>query len=55
MLGNIPSGTYDSSRLANLSTGYVAVNSGFGYTYLAVRARTPDHATRAQAPEIVST
>jgi len=29
--------------------------SEFGYTYLAVRARTPDHATRAQAPEIVST
>ena len=34
VLGNIPSGTYDSSRLANLSTGYVAVDSGFGYTYL---------------------
>jgi hypothetical protein len=45
VLGNIPSGTYDSSRLANLSTGYV--DSGFGYTYLAVRARTPDDATRA--------
>ena len=34
MLGNIPSGTYDSNRLANLSIGYVAVDSGFGYTYL---------------------
>ena len=27
------SGTYDSNRLANLSIGYVAVDSGFGYTY----------------------
>ena len=32
--GNIPSGTYDSTRLANLSFGFVAVDAGAGYTYL---------------------
>jgi hypothetical protein len=32
--GNIPSGTYDHTRLANLSFGWVAVDSGAGYTYL---------------------
>ncbi len=32
--GNIPSGTYDSSRLANLSFGFTAVDAGAGYTYL---------------------
>jgi len=32
--GNIPSGTYDSTRLANLSLGFVAVDGGAGYTYL---------------------
>src|SRR5262245_43957345 len=32
--GNIPSGTYDSARLANLSLGFVAVDGGAGYTYL---------------------
>jgi hypothetical protein len=32
--GNIPSGTYDSTRLANLSFGFVAVDGGVGYTYL---------------------
>jgi hypothetical protein len=31
--GNIPSGTYDPNRLANLSSGYVAVDAGGGYTY----------------------
>ena len=31
--GNIPSGTYDANRLANLSFGYVAVDAGGGYTY----------------------
>jgi hypothetical protein len=31
--GNIPSGTYDPTRLANLSSGYVAVDAGVGYTY----------------------
>jgi hypothetical protein len=31
--GNIPSGTYDPTRLANLSFGYVAVDGGGGYTY----------------------
>ncbi len=32
--GNIPSGTYDSTRLANLGFGFVAVDGGVGYTYL---------------------
>jgi len=32
--GNIPSGTYDPNRLANLSFGFVAVDGGAGYTYL---------------------
>ncbi|XSC43946.1 SphA family protein [Bradyrhizobium sp. RDT10] len=32
--GNIPSGTYDPNRLANLSYGFVAVDAGAGYTYL---------------------
>jgi len=32
--GNIPSGTYDPNRLANLSLGFVAVDGGAGYTYL---------------------
>lgn len=32
--GNIPSGTYDNSRLANLSLGFPAVDVGAGYTYL---------------------
>lgn len=34
VMGNVASGTYDSTRLANLSPGYSAVDSGFGYTYL---------------------
>ena len=34
VFGNIPTGTYDSTRLANLSPGFVAVDSGAGYTYL---------------------
>ncbi|MBB4422843.1 hypothetical protein GGD66_001383 [Bradyrhizobium sp. CIR48] len=34
LMGNIPSGTYDSTRLANLSAGHVAVDAGAGYTYL---------------------
>ena len=32
--GNIPSGTYDPNRLANLSLGFVAWDAGAGYTYL---------------------
>jgi hypothetical protein len=32
--GNIPSGTYDPNRLANLSFGFVAYDVGAGYTYL---------------------
>ena len=42
VLGNIPSGTYDPTRLANLSIGYTGVDSGVGYTYLNLshRART---------------
>jgi hypothetical protein len=31
--GNIPSGTYDPTRLANLSFGWMAVDGGAGYTY----------------------
>jgi hypothetical protein len=34
LTGNIPSGTYDPNRLANLSFGWVAVDAGAGYTYL---------------------
>ncbi|WP_249127750.1 SphA family protein [Bradyrhizobium lablabi] len=34
VFGNIPSGTYDSTRLANLSIGFVGVDAGGGYTYL---------------------
>lgn len=33
LMGNIPSGTYDPSRLANLSLGFVAWDAGAGYTY----------------------
>jgi hypothetical protein len=33
MTGNIPSGTYDPSRLANLTPGFVAWDAGAGYTY----------------------
>ena len=36
--GNIPSGTYDSGRLANLSLGFAAVDAGAGYTYLDPKA-----------------
>jgi hypothetical protein len=32
--GNIPSGTYDPNRLANLSFGFPAVDAGAGYTFL---------------------
>jgi hypothetical protein len=32
--GNIPSGTYDTNRLANLSFGFGGVDAGAGYTYL---------------------
>lgn len=32
--GNIPSGTYDPNRLANLNLGFPAVDAGVGYTYL---------------------
>ncbi|WP_312022770.1 SphA family protein [Bradyrhizobium sp. 2S1] len=34
IFGNIPSGTYDSTRLANLSFGFVAIDVGGAYTYL---------------------
>ncbi len=36
--GNIPSGTYDSNRLANLSLGFVAFDAGGGYTYFDPKA-----------------
>jgi len=32
-MGDIPVGTYDSSRLANLGIGHGALDSGVGYTY----------------------
>ncbi|MHC2252166.1 hypothetical protein ACVILK_001858 [Bradyrhizobium embrapense] len=34
IFGNIPSGTYDSTRLANLSFGFTAIDVGGAYTYL---------------------
>jgi hypothetical protein len=34
VVGNIPSGTYDPNRLANLSLGFPAIDVGAGYTYL---------------------
>jgi len=36
--GNIPSGTYDANRLANLSFGFVAFDVGGGYTYFDPKA-----------------
>jgi hypothetical protein len=34
MAGDIPVGTYDSTRLANLGIGHGAIDGGGGYTYL---------------------
>ena len=34
VVGNIPSGTYDPNRLANLSFGFGGIDVGAGYTYL---------------------
>jgi len=36
--GNIPSGTYDPNRLANLNLGFVAWDAGAGYTYFDPKA-----------------
>ncbi|WP_029081643.1 transporter [Bradyrhizobium sp. th.b2] len=36
--GNIPSGTYDANRLANLSLGFAAIDAGAGYTYFDPKA-----------------
>jgi hypothetical protein len=33
MLGDIPVGTYDSSRLSNFGIGHGAIDGGVGYTY----------------------
>src|SRR5262249_27210312 len=33
MTGNIPIGTYDSTRLANFGLGHGAIDGGVGYTY----------------------
>lgn len=33
LTGDIPVGTYDSTRLANLGIGHGAIDGGFGYTY----------------------
>ncbi|WP_454621797.1 SphA family protein [Bradyrhizobium cenepequi] len=38
VMGNIPSGTYDPNRLANLSFGYAAFDAGAGYTYFDTKA-----------------
>ena len=32
-MGDIPTGTYDPSRLANFGIGHGAIDGGFGYTY----------------------
>ena len=32
-IGDIPVGTYDASRLANLGIGHGALDGGVGYTY----------------------
>lgn len=37
-LGDIPVGTYDSTRLANFSIGHGAMDGGVGYTYLDQKA-----------------
>ena len=37
-MGDIPVGTYDSTRLANLSIGHGAMDGGFGYTYFDQKA-----------------
>jgi len=34
LMGDIPVGAYDPSRLANLGIGHGAIDGGFGYTYL---------------------
>jgi hypothetical protein len=34
MLGDIPVGTYDPARLANIGIGHGAIDGGVGYTYL---------------------
>ena len=34
LMGNIPVGTYDSTRLANIGIGHGAIDGGGGYTYL---------------------
>jgi hypothetical protein len=33
MMGNIPVGTYDSTRLANFGLGHASIDGGVGYTY----------------------
>ena len=37
-MGDIPVGTYDSTRLANFSIGHGAMDAGVGYTYLDQKA-----------------
>jgi hypothetical protein len=32
--GDIPTGTYDPTRLANFGIGHAAIDGGVGYTYL---------------------
>ena len=38
LTGDIPVGTYDASRLANLGIGHAAIDGGFGYTYFDLQA-----------------
>jgi hypothetical protein len=38
LLGDIPVGTYDSSRLSNFGIGHGAIDGGVGYTYFAPEA-----------------
>jgi hypothetical protein len=45
--GNIPSGTYDSHRLAKLTLGFAAIDAGAGYTISTPRLATSFPSSRA--------
>ena len=60
--GDIPVGTYDSTRLANLGIGHGAIDGGAGYTYFdeknefsVVTGMTYNFLTRAPATRTAST
>jgi len=38
LTGNVPLGSYDSQRLANIGIGHAAIDAGAGYTYLNPRS-----------------